>query len=542
MTEPLAAADIAALPDAALLVIAPPGTGKTELLARRAQTLIERLEPYQQILALTFSNKAKRNLQARLQRELGTLRFRRYVHVRNFHGHAAEIIRSHGRTLGLDPGFALPDARTRDRALDAAAGSDRKARARIERALREAKLAARDDDEVAALLRDSGARATQVERDRVAAGVLHYEDLLRHAQRLLHNEVIAELYQSHYGAVLVDEFQDLSLQQLDLATLSCTISRTFVGDPLQGIYSWAGAQPAAVESVLRQLCGAPYDLTVSYRSSPKVLEVVNRVAGTLGGRPLSAADSSAWPNGGIACAAPFDSTTEEADAIVKLCRRILVRNPDASIGVIARVGWRRKDVDTAFERVPDVPSCRWDLAIDDSQLAERLRETFQTLPTTCSVEELRRKVLSLLDLADVESHQQVVEAMERLEEVAGPEGIASKALDRLTIRFDDRPVEPGVHLLNAHTGKGQQFDWVIVAGLEEGILPYYLAVDADALAEEQRVLLVMLSRARHGVVLTRTRNHISKAGEPYLKESSRWWPRVAKCCNTSWEELMLQFE
>ena len=58
--------------------------------------------------------------------------------------------------------------------------------------------------------------------------------------------------------------------------------------------------------------------------------------------------------------------------------------------------------------------------------------------------------------------------------------------------------EPGVHVLNAHTGKGQQFDWVAVIGLEEGHVPSTYADTAAELLEEQRVLMVMVSRAHVG--------------------------------------------
>jgi DNA helicase-2/ATP-dependent DNA helicase PcrA len=104
--------DPAYSPAANLLAIAPPGCGKTELLARRAVHLLGVLEPHQRILALTFSNRAKQNLRERLLRTLGPQRFSRHVRVANFHGHAADIIRAHGRTLGLDPNTPMPGRST----------------------------------------------------------------------------------------------------------------------------------------------------------------------------------------------------------------------------------------------------------------------------------------------------------------------------------------------------------------------------------------------------------------------------------------------
>jgi superfamily I DNA/RNA helicase len=68
-------------------------------------------------------------------------------------------------------------------------------------------------------------------------------------------------------------------------------------------------------------------------------------------------------------------------------------------------------------------------------------------------------------------------------------------------------VSPGVHLLNAHTGKGQQFDWAFVPGLEEKHLPDRRSTTGSLLAEEERVLLVMLSRARHGIIVHDVKNN-----------------------------------
>lgn len=97
-----------------------------------------------------------------------------------------------------------------------------------------------------------------------------------------------------------------------------------------------------------------------------------------------------------------------------------------------------------------------------------------------------------------------------------------------------------VHLLNAHSGKGQQFDWVFVIGLEEGHLPGKRNSEGDALAEEQRVLLVMLSRARHGLVVTRTRMTDGMYG-PYQATRSRWCPGIQAQWSTT-EEIEAHLE
>lgn len=536
-------AGIAVSDSAGLYVVAPPGTGKTQLLAARADFLASRLGPHQQILALTFSNMAKLNLSVRMAQELGAARFRRHVRVLNFHGHAAEIVRSHARTLGIDPAFPMPDRRLRDAAVaafltGATAGDRAKSRQRIETALRMAKNGPRDDAEVLAwLIEHSEHEAAQIERDRVEAGQLHYEDLLRHAQRLLRIDAVAHLYRLHYGAVLVDEFQDMSLQHLDIAFRTCTASRMFVGDPHQGIYSFAGADPARVEARLRGVYGSPIPLAVSYRSSPAVLGVVNAVGSLLGATVLHAADAISATDPGVACAKVFDSARGEAEAIVALCADVLADFPGTSIGVIVRSAWRRVALDQAFAQVPKLPRYRWDVAIDNGAVTELLRQAMRHLPPDADLDALRQAVLQRIDPADVETYQQTVDALELLARTVDPGSTASYALDQVTFRGFDRPVQPGIHVLNAHNGKGQQFDWVIVPGLEDGHIPGFQAQGAVQQTEELRVLLVMLSRARRALVVTRAASIPNRFGGVRRPTASPWWDTIALACTTPWEQL-----
>jgi DNA helicase-2/ATP-dependent DNA helicase PcrA len=109
---------------------------------------------------------------------------------------------------------------------------------------------------------------------------------------------------------------------------------------------------------------------------------------------------------------------------------------------------------------------------------------------------------------------------------------------RRYLRVDtDQAVTPGVHLLNAHTGKGQQFDWVFVPGLEEGHVPDFRSVSVEEVHEEQRVLLVMLSRAKTGIAVTRAGELISKKGNPYSRDASRWWPALVAAATMTPEQF-----
>lgn len=527
-----------------LLIVAPPGCGKTEVLAHRAAHQIGSLQPNQRVLALTFTKRARANLEERLRSVLGRARARRQIVVRNFHGFAAQVVLAHGRTIGLRmDDLGMPKISTIRKAMqEAGGGGDTMYDA--ERLLSEIKREPLSDVEVLAAIqqRHFGAYAVlaeKVERARQGANQLHYDDLLRHAQRLLRVPAVARLYQAHFGAVLVDEFQDLSLQQLDVAILSCTERRTFAGDPLQGIYSWAGAAPAEVEAEVGRTCGDPIRLHESYRSSPMVLETVNSISEQADPESgLVTALPDEWPGGGCSAALVLEDQAAEAELVVRLATVIHGAVPEASIGIIARAGWRRKTIDAAFSDQTGVPVRRWELAIDDPATVALIQSTVATLPRGATVADARIAVLESLDPADVDVKEIIDDAFGTLEQ---SEATTARAAVR-SIRTADpkQAVGPGVHLLNAHTGKGQQFDWTFVVGLEEGHLPGRRNSHGDALDEEQRVLLVMLSRARHGLIVTRTRKSEGRYGPRFVAES-RWWSAI-KARYSSEEEIRSHIE
>lgn len=512
-----------------LLIVAPPGCGKTEVLAHRAAHQVDSLLPNQRVLALTFTKRACANLEERLRLVLGRTRVRRQIVVSTFHGFATQVVRAHGRTIGLCmDNLGMPKSSTMRRAMKAA-GGDWRAMYEAGKLLEEIKRSPLSDAEVLEAIEERGlSEATRlsqsVEQSRQASNQLHYEDLLRHTQRLLRIPAIARLYQSHFGAVIVDEFQDLSLQQLEIAELSCTERRTFAGDPLQGIYSWAGASPAEVGAEITRTCGSPIRLNESYRSSPMVLETVNSISEQIDSdASLVSAVPGEWLGGGCSAKLVIQDREAEAALVLRLATLIHGVAPQASIGIIARAGWRRRFIDEAFASQTEFPVRRWELAIDDPATVALIQSTVSVLPRGATINDARAAVLDALDPADVDTRELVDDAFDTLDQ---SEATTARVAVR-SIRTADpkQAVGPGVHLLNAHTGKGQQFDWTFVVGLEEGHLPGGRNSEGDALDEEQRVLLVMLSRARHGLIVTRTIMGEGWNG-PKPVAASRWWSAI----------------
>src|SRR5205823_5776535 len=89
----------------------------------------------------------------------------------------------------------------------------------------------------------------------------------------------------------------------------------------------------------------------------------------------------------------FNTEHAESEWILNTARSILVRDPAATIGVIARSGFRRESVDAAFAAA-DVPSTRWDLAVENPRILDTLRLAAKGLPASASLDDLETRTLA----------------------------------------------------------------------------------------------------------------------------------------------------
>lgn len=138
----------------------------------------------------------------------------------------------------------------------------------FEATLRLAKADDADDDAVMERLREAGhPAAIEFEEALRAAGRIDFDDQLRHAGRLLADPAVARLYEAHFGLVMVDEVQDLSMRQFGMVLAVGDRRVTYAGDPAQGIYSFAGAEPGEVFDAIHAGGAVVVELNESYRST-----------------------------------------------------------------------------------------------------------------------------------------------------------------------------------------------------------------------------------------------------------------------------------
>ncbi|MDH3981554.1 MAG: ATP-dependent helicase [Kiritimatiellaceae bacterium] len=281
-------------PDGAALVIAAAGTGKTRTLIYRLAYLVieKKVQPWE-VLLLTFTNKAAKEMLTRAE-ELVNQRFNS-GYSGTFHSFANRLLRSHADSVGFGRDFTILDADDAKKLM----------RACIDELDVEKKhfpkpdvllslfgvVSGRMGDLSSAV--DEQYEYTEVDADQVLkaharyqerkreSNSMDFDDLLIYAHKLLaDHEKIRHFYQDSFRYVLVDEYQDTNAIQAALVNLLVQTHGNImvVGDDFQSIYSWRGADFRNFLDFETFYPGAAtYKLQINYRSTPEILDVANEV-------------------------------------------------------------------------------------------------------------------------------------------------------------------------------------------------------------------------------------------------------------------------
>ncbi|PCD02934.1 DNA helicase II [Sphingomonas spermidinifaciens] len=285
--------------DGPVLVLAGAGTGKTAALTARLAHLIYTRKAWpSEILAVTFTNKAAREMRERVGRLIGDA-VEGMPWLGTFHSIGAKMLRRHAELIGLQSNFTILDTDDQLRLLKqliTAADLDEKrwpARSLAglidewkNKGLTPADIDAGESERYANgrgqdLYRQYQARL-------LAVNACDFGDLLLHALTLLrtHREIL-EQYQQRFRYIMVDEYQDTNSVQYLWLRLLAQQRRNLccVGDDDQSIYSWRGAQVENILRFERDFPGATViRLEQNYRSTPHILGAAGGVIANNGGR------------------------------------------------------------------------------------------------------------------------------------------------------------------------------------------------------------------------------------------------------------------
>jgi len=495
-------------------ILAGAGSGKTTTITRRiANQVATGAFAAQQVLAVTFTDKAAGEMRARLE-TLGV----RGVRACTFHSAAlAQLTHFRGgppgrilasKALPLRRiGNGLPGAFRFRPAADLATEIEWAKNRRIPPARYLASLG----DHVPPIPPDLMARVyREYERRKGEAGYVDFEDLLELAIRLFDEDerALAEV-RDRYRAFTVDEYQDVNLLQQTLLErwLGERDDVCAVGDDYQSIYAFTGASPEHLLALPRRYPHATVvRLERNYRSTPQVLELANRLVPRLGGaektlRPVHADGPPPVLRG-------FASPEDEARALVDAIRALHADGvPLEEVAVLFRTNARSADFEEALHaaRVPFQGA-----ALLGREGARQLLKALRRAAGG-SVAEVVARVAREQGLVtpppDGLGERELTRQndLARLVRLAGEWDDADSGVEAFVAQLHARfgaAAGTGVHLLTYHRAKGLEFDAVFLPRLEEKELPSRLARTQEALAEERRLLYVGITRARHHLSIT----------------------------------------
>ncbi|MDA1327047.1 MAG: UvrD-helicase domain-containing protein, partial [Proteobacteria bacterium] len=284
--------------DGPVLVLAGAGTGKTRVLTTRlAHILVTQRAWPSQVLAVTFTNKAAREMRERVASLVGPVAENMWIGT--FHSVAARILRRHAEVVGLKSNFSIIDSDDQIRLLKQILEAEEidhsrwPARALLtiiqrwkDRGLGPDKVPAADVGEFA------GGRAVELykiyQQRLVTLNACDFGDLLLRNLDLFtsDNAILAE-YQRRFRYLLVDEYQDTNVAQYLWLRLLAQDHKNIccVGDDDQSIYSWRGAEIGNILRFEKDFPGATtVRLEQNYRSTPEILAAASGLIANNSGR------------------------------------------------------------------------------------------------------------------------------------------------------------------------------------------------------------------------------------------------------------------
>jgi DNA helicase-2/ATP-dependent DNA helicase PcrA len=548
-----------------LLIVAGAGTGKTRTLTERLRYLIERGIKPERICAITFTNKAAKEMARRVGREgpfLGT-----------FHALGARILRRECRKVGREPNFAIFDDhdsfdlvkkavkavilyKKNDEAVSMAEKKNQKETpvyfAGKIAAIKNLGKAVLDDDTKETLPIGKKAQIIKVFEKYEALleqnNAFDFDDLIQKVVTLFKkNPDVLAKYQNMFDAILVDEYQDINPMQYALVTLLAEKHRNLsvVGDDEQTIYSWRYADIMTFLNFDKNWEGAAvYFLEENYRSTGTII----RAAAAVVQNNRLRTPKKLWtqnPDGDPITLFEAWGEGDEAEWVAEQIQVLRGGDKNADIGILYRTNAQSRAVEQAlirrnipyrifgglkfYERkeIKDVVAAlRYISNSKDEVAKERLEKSL----TKRRFAEFRNKVA-----ADAEApvpllaiklfletfhyfeylETNFINADEREENIAELVAFASEfanlheLLERLSLlqAVDEIGTKPQegkeVSLMTIHLAKGLEFDTVFIVGAAEGFLPHGRSLaDEASIEEERRLMYVAMTRARKRLTIS----------------------------------------
>lgn len=544
--------------DGPVLILAGAGSGKTRVLTYKVAYLISKGVDPNEILAMTFTNKAAAEMKERVMRLVDQVS---QPYVGTFHAFCAKFLRQEGHHIGLPASYLIyddSDSQSLIKSIMGDLGISPKSfkPSSILNGISSAKNELLTSEEYSDLARghwsETVARVYRIyETELKKASACDFDDLLMQTVKLFEkNPDVMEKWSRRYRYVLVDEYQDVNSAQYVLTKQLSGVhgNLTVVGDASQAIYSFRGADFRNILSFEKDFPKAKvFNLEQNYRSTGNILTAANMVISKTSAHPVL----KLWTKNPTGEKISIYNAMNEIDEADFLIERIA--NSDKPLGAFAvlyRTNAQSRTIEEALlhanipyrlyggvsfyarKEVKDILAyLRLILNPNDTVSRKRLMKLgkrkfakFEEFASKLAEEKqppkpikLVEEVLGITDylkLIDDGTEQGLmrVENVKELKSVAADFENLATFLESVTLMegkvtpeksYDGVLSSEAVTLMTIHAAKGLEFENVFIVGMEEGLFPHSRSMlDRSQMEEERRLAYVGMTRARQKLYLT----------------------------------------
>lgn len=513
-----------------LAVIAGAGSGKTGVLTRRvAYRCLSETADASHVAVLTFTRQAANELRRRL-RALG---LRDNIIAGTFHSVALGLLRQRWDEQGKSHPVVVSDRR---RLIGEVIGPKRTANINdLSTDIDWARSRNITADRYASAIQTSGRRSSAPVADvakvmsdvhllKRKRGVIDLDDLLSLTVDAMRDDNnFANIVHWKIRHLFVDEAQDLN--PLQLAVLDQWRARrddlTLVGDPSQSIYGFNGADPSVLTALEQRFPGIEViRLSANYRCTPQVVQAGLRALSHLSTDPPQL--FSTRPDGPPVQIYGFDDEKAEAKGVAQIIESW--QTPSSrwrDCAVLARTNAQLAPIRDALNAHNIPTRIVGSVAADPIQRATR---EVGDLPSSIRIATWSRDARaphsedSVETEEDLIARRRVADAVDEFLAEGGGDGRTFLAWVRTNRPFEDDRHQDAVEILTFHGAKGREWDNVVLAGCEQGLIPHSSAKSPAETAEEIRLAYVAITRAADRLAIThaRSRRGRSRTRSPFI--------------------------
>ena len=556
--------------DGPVLILAGAGSGKTRVLTYKVAYLISKNVKPENILAVTFTNKAANEMKERIIKLLYLKKTNLKSHlpfVGTFHAFCARLLRIEGKFIGIPTGYLIYD--------------DDDSLSLVKKIMKDANISTknfRPSSILAAISSAKGELVTSSDYKQFARGpfaetvsevyqiyqkelgeflACDFDDLLMQTVKLFETHPnVLEKYSLRFRYVLVDEYQDVNTAQYVLTKLLASGygNLTVVGDASQAIYSFRGADFRNILNFERDFPSAKvFNLEQNYRSTQTILNAANAVIVHNSSHPVL----KLWTNNPTGERVSIYNATNEVDEANFIVDRLISsRLSYLSFAVLFRTNAQSRTIEEAFlhanipyklyggvrfyerKEIKDVLAYLRLIASPGDKIAksriEKLgKKRFEAFQDLLKRLALRKRLPKPIDLIDkvlettdyliliddgTEQGLQRVENVKELKSVAADFENLTTFLENVALMegkvtpeksYEGKNEADYITLMTIHAAKGLEFDNVFVIGMEEGLFPHSRSMlDPQQLEEERRLAYVALTRAKQKLYLSYATNRL----------------------------------